>query len=72
MSVVLIGVSLASVVSGYTLVKFQGIVRRSEKPNDFWQEVMIYFLMGIAVWALLQNFPVRKSQFHAPQRAPFL
>jgi RsiW-degrading membrane proteinase PrsW (M82 family) len=52
MSVVLIAVSLASVVSGYTLVKFQGLVRRSEKPNDFWQEVMIYFLMGIALWAL--------------------
>jgi hypothetical protein len=33
-------------------VKFQGLVRRSEKPNDFWQEVMIYFLMGIALWAL--------------------
>jgi hypothetical protein len=52
MSVVLIAISLASIVSGYTLVRYQGLVRRSDQPNDFWQGVMIYLAMGLASWAL--------------------
>jgi hypothetical protein len=52
MSVVLIAVSVASAVSGYTLVRYRGRVRRSEKPKDFWQGVVIYSVMGVVCWAL--------------------
>ena len=51
-SVVFIAVALASAASGYTLVKYQGIVSRADDPKNFWQAVAIEFLIGVAFWCL--------------------
>lgn len=52
LSVAFIAAALASTVSGYTLVKYQGIVARADDPKNFWQAVAIYLLIGIALWGL--------------------
>jgi RsiW-degrading membrane proteinase PrsW (M82 family) len=57
LSVVFITVALASAVSGYTLVKYQGIVRRTDDPKSFWQTVAVYLLIGTACWGLYAYGP---------------
>jgi hypothetical protein len=41
-----IGFALISLVTGKTLVKYQGIVSRAEDPKRFWQNVVVVCAMG--------------------------
>jgi hypothetical protein len=41
-----IGFSLISTITGKTLVKYQGIVSRTEDPKEFWQTVILVYAMG--------------------------
>jgi hypothetical protein len=47
LAVVLIGMALISTVTGVCLVKYQGIVMRATDPKTFWQNVAMYYLLGI-------------------------
>ena len=41
-----IGFALVSMITGKTLVKYQGIVSRAEDPKGFWQNVAVVGAMG--------------------------
>jgi hypothetical protein len=47
MGIVLIAATLISMVTGRTLVKYHGIVRRAENPKSFWQSVAVYCVLGL-------------------------
>jgi hypothetical protein len=44
---VLIGIALSSTLTGVCLVKFQGIIMRAKDPKTFWQNVALYYLLGL-------------------------
>ncbi len=51
-SVVVIAAALMSVVSGKTIVKYQGLVSRTDDPKTFWRAVIVLFLLGMAFLGL--------------------
>jgi hypothetical protein len=44
---VLMGMALISTLSGYCLVRFQGIISRAKDPKGFWQGVATYFVLAL-------------------------
>jgi hypothetical protein len=46
--VVSIAAVLISALTGKTLVRFHGVVSKTEDPKGFWQAVIILFIMGAA------------------------
>ena len=36
-------------ITGETMIKFEGIIKRTENPNKFWFEISITYLIGIAL-----------------------
>ena len=44
---VLMGMTLIFALTGYCLVKYQGIVSRAKDPKGFWQGVATYFVLGL-------------------------
>ncbi len=49
---VILCAALVSILSGKTLVKFRGIVARSEDPKTFWESVVTLVVMGVALIGL--------------------
>jgi hypothetical protein len=47
LGIVLFGLALISTLTGKCLVKFQGIVDRYKDPKTFWQNVAVYYLLGL-------------------------
>jgi hypothetical protein len=47
MGLVLNGLVLVFILSGQCLVKYKGIVSRTEDPKTFWQGIATYFVLGI-------------------------
>jgi hypothetical protein len=44
---VLMVMALISTLAGRCLVKGQGIINRAEDPKTFWQNVAMYYLLGL-------------------------
>ena len=47
LGVILMAVVLISLLTGRTLVKYQGIVSRTDEPKTFWWSVVVDFLLGL-------------------------
>lgn len=47
MGIVLVAMTLIFTLTGQCLVKYQGIVSRAEDPKTFWQNVALYFVLGL-------------------------
>ncbi len=43
---------LISILTGRTLVKYQGIVSRADDPKTFWWSVAVDFLLGLVGFGL--------------------
>ena len=52
MGSVLMGMTLIFTLTGYCLVKYQGIVSRTKDPKGFWQGVATYFVFGLVCLGL--------------------
>jgi hypothetical protein len=50
--VVLMAVVMISVLTGRTLVKYQGIVSRADDPKMFWESVVVDCLLGLVFLGL--------------------
>jgi ABC-type microcin C transport system permease subunit YejB len=44
---VLMAMALIFTLTGRCLVKYQGIVNRDKDPKTFWQNVAVYYLLGL-------------------------
>jgi hypothetical protein len=49
---VLMGVTLISILTGTCIVKYRGFVFRAEQPKEFWQNVALYFVLGLVFLGL--------------------
>ena len=47
MGIVLMVMTLIFTLTGTCLVKYRGIVHRAEDPKKFWQNIALYFLLGL-------------------------
>jgi len=45
-------VVLISIITGRTLVKYQGIVSRADDSKTFWGSVVVDFLLGLVLLGL--------------------
>jgi hypothetical protein len=52
LGVVLMAVVLISIITGRTLVKYQGIVSRADDPKTFWGSVIVDYLLGLVFLGL--------------------
>jgi hypothetical protein len=44
---VLFGLASIFTLTGKCLVKYRGIINRAEDPKTFWQNIALYFLLGL-------------------------
>ena len=54
MGIVLVAAALIFTLTGWCLVKYKGFVSRSKNPKMFWQNVVLYFVLGLVclgLWA---------------------
>jgi hypothetical protein len=52
LGLVLMGLTLIFTLTGKCLVKYQGIVSRTEDPKAFWQNIVVYCVLGIVCLGL--------------------
>jgi hypothetical protein len=52
MGIVLVSAALIFTLTGRCLVKYEGIVSRSKDPKIFWQNVVLYFVLGLICFGL--------------------
>jgi hypothetical protein len=52
MGIVLVVAALIFALTGICLVKYKGIVHRSKDPETFWQNVALYFVLGLVCLGL--------------------
>jgi hypothetical protein len=52
LGVVFMAVVPISILTGRTLVKYQGIVSRVDDPKTFWKSVVVDFLLGLVFLGL--------------------
>ncbi len=45
-------VVLISILTGRTLVKYQGIVSRADDPKTFWENIAVYCVLGLVCFGL--------------------
>jgi nitrate reductase gamma subunit len=47
MGIVLVAMTVIFTLTGQCLVKYRGIVSRAEDPKTFWQNIALYFVLGL-------------------------
>jgi len=47
MGIVLVALTVIFTLTGQCLVKYRGIVSRAEDPKTFWQNIALYFVLGL-------------------------
>jgi hypothetical protein len=47
LGIVLFGLALISTLTGICLARYQGIIDRAKDPKTFWQNVAMYYLLGL-------------------------
>ena len=52
MGIVLESMALIFALTGRCLVRYKGFVSRAEDPRAFWQNVSVYFLLGLFCFVL--------------------
>ncbi len=52
MGIVLMGGVLLSILTGYSLTRYRGIVSRAEDPKMFWETVVTYGVLGLVCFGL--------------------
>jgi hypothetical protein len=47
LGIVVVVMALIFTLTGRCLVKYQGIIDRANNPKEFWQNVALYYLLGL-------------------------